>query len=67
MNEEWFGICAKGPTDERGLYDLIPRKAYYALKEAHQVDPYGKGISLKTLENSFKRISKRILKQQIPK
>ena len=20
MNEEWFGICAKGPTNERGLY-----------------------------------------------
>ncbi len=31
MNEEWFGICAKGPTNERGLYDLYPRAAYYAL------------------------------------
>ena len=24
MNEEWFGICAKGPTNEKGLYDLYP-------------------------------------------
>jgi hypothetical protein len=24
MNEEWFGICAKGPTNARGLYDLYP-------------------------------------------
>ncbi len=40
MNEEWFGICAKGPTDERGLYRLYPRAAYYALKEAHAFNPY---------------------------
>ncbi len=23
MNEEWFGICAKGPTNERGLIYII--------------------------------------------
>ncbi|HSK12803.1 MAG TPA: glycoside hydrolase family 2 TIM barrel-domain containing protein, partial [Phnomibacter sp.] len=40
MNEEWFGICAKGPTNERGTYELYPRAAYYALKEAHQFNPY---------------------------
>ncbi|MEL6926342.1 MAG: glycoside hydrolase family 2 TIM barrel-domain containing protein, partial [Bacteroidota bacterium] len=27
MNEEWFGVCAKGPTNERGLYQLYPRAA----------------------------------------
>ena len=32
MNEEWFGICAKGPSDVSGLYTLYPRAAYYALK-----------------------------------
>lgn len=34
MNEEWFGICAKtvSGTGER-LYDLLPRKAYYVLRE----------------------------------
>jgi hypothetical protein len=40
MNEEWFGICAKGPTNERGTYELYPRAAYYALKEVHRFDPY---------------------------
>jgi hypothetical protein len=32
MNEEWFGICAKGPTNEKGFYQLYPRAAYYVLK-----------------------------------
>jgi hypothetical protein len=40
MNEEWFGICAKGPTNGQGLYKLYPRAGYYALKEAHKVNPY---------------------------
>ncbi len=39
MNEEWFGICAKGRTNERGIYELYPRAAYYALKEVHQFNP----------------------------
>lgn len=57
MNEEWFGICAKGKTDPRGLYDLYPRAAYYALKEAHQLDPYADGVSLEFVQNHFKNIS----------
>lgn len=40
MNEEWFGICAKGLTNERGLYELYPRAAYYALKDVHTFNPY---------------------------
>lgn len=40
MNEEWFGICAKGKTNEKGVYELIPRAAYYALKEVHRINPY---------------------------
>ncbi len=57
MNEEWFGICAKGPTNERGNYDLYPRAAYYALKEAHQLNPYVEGINLKFVQDFFDRIS----------
>ncbi|ULC58444.1 glycosidase [Flaviramulus sp. BrNp1-15] len=56
MNEEWFGICAKGPTSERGLYDLYPRAAYYALKEAHQLNPYNEGVTPEFLENHFNNI-----------
>jgi len=53
MNEEWFGICAKGPTDERGLYELFPRAAYYALKEAHKFNPYADGANSETLNEHF--------------
>ena len=56
MNEEWFGICAKGPTNERGLYDLYPRAAYYALKEAHQLNPYREGVDAEFVSNHFNNI-----------
>ena len=56
MNEEWFGICAKGPTNARGLYTLYPRAAYYALKEAHQLNPYEEGVDLDFLNNHFNNI-----------
>ena len=42
MNEEWFGICAKGTTNKNGVYKLYPRAAYYALKKLHNV--YAKTI-----------------------
>ena len=53
MNEEWFGICAKGPTDIRGLYELYPRAAYYALKEAHEINPYAEGVTGESLALIF--------------
>lgn len=56
MNEEWFGICAKGPTNSRGLYTLYPRAAYYALKEAHQLNPYEEGIDADFVSNYFRNI-----------
>ena len=37
MNEEWFGICAKGTTNKNGVFKLYPRAAYYALKKLHKV------------------------------
>jgi len=57
MNEEWFGICAKGQTDSRGLYDLYPRAAYYALLEAHQLNPYDDGVNLGFISNHFDNIN----------
>lgn len=57
MNEEWFGICAKGPTNERGLYQLYPRAAFYALKEAHKLNPYADGMTLKKVQNHFSNIN----------
>jgi len=56
MNEEWFGVCAKGPTNQKGFYQLFPRAAYYALKEAHQYNPYEEDASLMTLQEHFNKI-----------
>ena len=56
MNEEWFGICAKGPTDELGFYQLYPRAAYDALKEVHKLNPYSKEMTLQTIQTHFERI-----------
>lgn len=57
MNEEWFGICAKGETNERGLYKLYPRAAYYALGEAHDVNPYVSGMTVQSIEDHFGTIN----------
>jgi hypothetical protein len=55
MNEEWFGIAAKGPTDIRGLYTLYPRASYYALKQAHQLNVFE--TTPITVQNYFKNIN----------
>lgn len=57
MNEEWFGIAAKGYTKGSGLYDLYPRAAYYVLKDIHHFDPYSKGISSQQVHDFFQNIS----------
>ena len=56
MNEEWFGICAKGPTDANGNYQLYPRSAYYVLKEVHQLNPVANGKTLADIEHHFDSI-----------
>jgi len=57
MNEEWFGICAKGPTNSKGLYTLYPRAAYYNLKEVHSINPLEKGLTAASLLNHFSKIN----------
>jgi hypothetical protein len=56
MNEEWFGICAKGPTDEKGMYRLYPRSAYYTLQKVHQFNPFTNAKSCKEIKNHFDKI-----------
>jgi hypothetical protein len=56
MNEEWFGICNKGATDQNGMYQLTPRSAYYMLKKVHQLNPYTNSNSLKKLQKNFSKI-----------
>jgi len=57
MNEEWFGVCAKGPTNSRGTYTLYPRAAYYALKDVHSLNPYAKGVDMDFVKNHFKNVN----------
>ncbi len=56
MNEEWFGITAKGPTGEDGRYKLYPRAAYFVQKEIHAINPYEPGMTLDTLNIKFDKI-----------
>ena len=56
MNEEWFGICEKGPTNAKGLYQLQPRFAYYILQKVHQINPYTNGKSLNEIQYLFDKI-----------
>jgi hypothetical protein len=56
MNEEWWGIVAKGPTDLRGFYELYPRAAFYALKQAYTLDPYGPRTDLEAIRTHFASI-----------
>ncbi len=46
MNEEWFGIAAKGPNDEAGLMPLYPRASYHVLREGFRLDPYAATTTL---------------------
>jgi hypothetical protein len=57
MNEEWWGICAKSPPDDRGLYALQPRTAYYVLQQAFRLDPYGPGVDLAAVDAHFAAIA----------
>ena len=57
MNEEWFGICAKGPTKPNGLYDLKPRLAYFILQKVHAIDIYNANMNLNSLNKEFEEIN----------
>lgn len=64
MNEEWFGVCAKAPTDEQGFTPLHPRAAYYVLQKVHQFAPYSAKANQRTLQKHFAKIKlKRAVKK----
>ena len=56
MNEEWWGITAKGPPDHQTLYEVYPRAAYYALRRAFQLDPYAPATDLAAIKEHFSKI-----------
>jgi hypothetical protein len=57
MNEEWFGICAKGPTNAQGHYALFPRAGYYVLKDIHQYNPYADAKNAKDVNDYVRSIT----------
>jgi hypothetical protein len=57
MNEEWWGIAAKGYPDQRDLFEVYPRAAYYALQKAFTLDPYAPDTDLKAIKAHFEAIS----------
>ena len=57
MNEEWWGICAKGPSDASGHFELYPRAAYYALRRAFLLDPFAPGTTLESIRAHFAAIA----------
>ncbi len=56
MNEEWFGICAKGRTDPNGQYELYPRSGYYVLQRGYQQDPYAATTTLESIREHWSSI-----------
>ncbi len=57
MNEEWWGITAKGPVDQSGHFLVYPRAAYYALRRAFVLDPYGPDTDIETIKKHFGAIT----------
>jgi beta-galactosidase len=53
MNEEWFGICAKGHSDAQGHFEVYPRPAYYALQQAYTLDAYALGTDIAAIQSHF--------------
>lgn len=56
MSEEWFGVVAKGPTDDRQQFPLLPRAAYFTLQHVHKLDPYEQGASPESVASHFSLI-----------
>ncbi len=56
MNEEWWGITAKGYSDPRGLYAVYPRAAYYVLRDAFRLDPYAPDTDIDAIRAHFDAI-----------
>ncbi len=57
MNEEWWGVVAKGPPDANQQFDLYPRAAYYALRRVHSLNPYAPDTDQEKIDEFFGSIN----------
>jgi hypothetical protein len=53
MNEEWFGITAKGYANKAGLYESYPRASYYVLQQLHKAIDFKKNKTEQHIEEIF--------------
>lgn len=56
MNEEWFGITAKGHPDEQGHFLVYPRPGYFALQKVWRLDPYAETTDQQAITDHFSAI-----------
>ncbi len=56
MNEEWFGITAKGKPDADGHFYVYPRPAYSTLQQAWTLDPYAATTTQAVIDAHFAAI-----------
>jgi len=56
MNEEWFGICAKGEPEPSGHFPVYPRAAYYVLRDVFELDPYAASTDQQAIDEHFAEI-----------
>ena len=63
MNEEWWGIAAKNPSDSTGFYTVTPRTAYFVLREAFTLDPYAPDTTTEKIHAHFDRIDATVMRQ----
>ena len=56
MNEEWFGVTSKRPTNTDRTYSVNPRAAFYLLQEVHKINPYKKNRTPENLIDEFSKI-----------
>jgi beta-galactosidase len=57
MNEEWWGIVAKGPANSRYQFELYPRALFYGLQQVNALDPYEPGLDRAMIARHFARIN----------
>lgn len=56
MNEEWFGITAKGQPDDEGHFVVVPRPAFTTLQQVWRLDPYDANLEDVAIKDHLRAI-----------
>lgn len=58
MNEEWFGVMERIPSETKNRDLLRPRMAYHILQKIHAIDPLSIDLKSQELEYYFSTLSR---------